>query len=146
MNKRQWAFLGSAGLGAGLGAGLMYLLDPQAGGRRRAVARDKALHLLKEGGAAARKTSRDLGNRTRGLVAEAGSRLRRTELDDEILRDRVRSKIGHVVSHPHAVEVTAEGGRVLLSGPVLASEASRLGMPNLMSELQILSRAELDDD
>ncbi len=81
MNKRNWALVGSAGLGVGLGAGLMYLLDPQGGGRRRALARDKAVHVLKKGGRTVRKTSRHLGNRARGLAAEAGSRLRRTEVD-----------------------------------------------------------------
>jgi hypothetical protein len=98
MKKQQWLLAGSAGLGAGLGAGLMYLLDPQGGGRRRALARAKAVHLLKKGGEAALKTSRDLGNRTKGLLAEARSSLRHEAVDDDILLDRVRSKIGRVVS------------------------------------------------
>jgi hypothetical protein len=70
--------------GVGLGAGLMYLLDPQGGGRRRAVARDKAVSGLKKGGQALRKTSIDVGNRTRGLVAQASSRLRKDGMDDPI--------------------------------------------------------------
>jgi hypothetical protein len=150
MNKRQWSLLGSAGLGVGLGAGLMFLLDPQAGGRRRALARDKVLHLLKQGGEAARKTSRDLGNRARGVVAETGSKLRQADVDDDILHDRVRSKIGHVVSHPHAIEVTVKEGLAILSGPVLASEVSRLlstvrkvkGVTDVESHLEIHEHAE----
>jgi hypothetical protein len=150
MNKQQWSLLGSAGLGAGLGAGLMFLLDPQAGGRRRALARDKTLHLLKQGGEAARKTSRDLGNRTRGLVAETSSKLRRADADVDLLRDRVRSKIGHVVSHPHAIEVTTQDSRVVLSGPVLASEVSRLlstvrkvkGVTDVESHLEVHEHPE----
>jgi len=67
--------------GLGLGAGLMYLLDPDGGRRRRALARDKAVHGLKVSGKALRKTSVDVGNRTRGLVAEAGSRLRKDSPD-----------------------------------------------------------------
>ncbi|HEX9943885.1 MAG TPA: BON domain-containing protein [Thermoanaerobaculia bacterium] len=126
MDRQKLGRLGSAGLAAGLGAGLMYLLDPQGGGRRRAVARDKTVSALKKGGETARKTSRDLGNRTKGLVAEAGSKLRRGEVDDQVLRDRVRSKMGRVVSHPSAIEVTAEDGYVTLSGPVLAWEVDRL--------------------
>lgn len=62
--------------GLGLGAGLMYLLDPDGGRRRRALARDKALHGLKVGGTALRGKSTDLGNRTRGLVAKTRSLLR----------------------------------------------------------------------
>lgn len=76
MTKQQWILVGSAGLGVGLGAGLMYLLDPQGGNRRRAVARDKAVSKLKKGGDAALKTSRHLGNRTKGLVLESTSKLR----------------------------------------------------------------------
>ncbi|MEA2560184.1 MAG: hypothetical protein QOH06_1688 [Acidobacteriota bacterium] len=63
--------------GVGLGAGLMYLLDPDGGRRRRALARDKAVHGLKVSGKALRRTSADVGNRTRGLVAGAGSLLRK---------------------------------------------------------------------
>lgn len=76
MNKDRLTLLGSAGLGAGLGAGLMYLLDPDGGRRRRALARDKAVHVAKTGGTAVGKKSRHLKNRTKGLIAEAGSRLR----------------------------------------------------------------------
>jgi hypothetical protein len=107
----------------------MYLLDPQGGRRRRAVARDKTVSALNKGGDAVRKTSRDLGNRTKGLVAKAGSRLRRNgdaEVDDQVLRDRVRSKLGRALSHASALDVMAENGRVILAGPVLAYEADRL--------------------
>jgi BON domain-containing protein len=126
MDRQKLGLLGSVGVAAGLGAGLMYLLDPQGGGRRRALARDKTVSVLKKGGDAALKTSRDLGNRTKGLVAEAGSRLRRSAVDDQVLRDRVRAKLGRVVSHPSAIDVTACDGCVVLSGPVLASEVDDL--------------------
>lgn len=126
MNRQQASLLGSAGLGAGLGAGLMYLLDPQGGRRRRAVAKDKTVHALKQGGSALGKASRDLGNRGKGLVAGSVSKLRKADADDQVLRDRVRSKLGRLVSHPSSIEVTAEEGQVVLSGPVLASETDRL--------------------
>lgn len=129
MDRKTLNLVGSAGVGAGLGAGLMYLLDPQGGRRRRAVARDKTVSALNKGGDAVRKTSRDLGNRTKGLVAKAGSRLHRNggaEVDDQVLRDRVRSKLGRALSHAAALDVTAENGRIILAGPVLAHEADRL--------------------
>ena len=69
--KHQLSLLGSAGLGASL----MYLLDPDGGRRRRALARDKAVHGMKAGGRSLRKTSVHLGNKTKGLLAKA-SRLR----------------------------------------------------------------------
>ncbi|MFL6195639.1 MAG: hypothetical protein ACJ75H_15795 [Thermoanaerobaculia bacterium] len=68
MDKQKWTLVGSAGLGLGLGAGLMYLLDPQGGRNRRATARDKCVSQLKKGGSAALSTSRGLGNRTKGLL------------------------------------------------------------------------------
>jgi uncharacterized membrane protein len=123
MNKQQWGLLGSAGLGAGL----MYLLDPQGGRRRRAVAKDKTVHALKVGGSTCLKTSRDLGNRSKGMVLEAASKLRRDQVDTGTLTDRVRAQLGRVVSHPSSIEVLAdENGRVVLTGSALGPEHDRL--------------------
>lgn len=63
MHMQKLGLLGSAGLGAGLGVGLMYFLDPRAGDHRRAVARKKAVRALRQGAKAARRTSKDLGHR-----------------------------------------------------------------------------------
>lgn len=129
MNTRdQLTLLG----GVGLGAGLMYLLDPDGGRRRRAVARDKTVHGLKVSGKAVRKTSADMGNRTKGLVAKAGSHLRKASSDDDhVLSARVRSKLGRCLAHPSAVQVECEDGRIILSGQVSASE-----MDTLLSKVQ----------
>lgn len=127
MNRQQWGLLGSAGVGAGLGAGLMYLLDPQGGRRRRAVAKDKTVHALRTGGSACLKTSRDLGNRSKGMVLGAASKLRRDHPDEQTLTDRVRSHLGRVVSHPSSLNVMAdENGRVVLTGSVLGPEHEAL--------------------
>lgn len=150
MDRQKWSLMGSAGVGAGLGAGLMYLLDPQGGRRRRVLARDKTVSALKTGGTAALKTGKDLSNRTKGLVHEAGSRLHRGEVDDNVLCDRVRSKIGRIVSHPSDIEVTALEGRVKLLGSVPVSEADQLlatvakvkGVKDVDCQLQFL---ESDD-
>ena len=56
-------------LGAGIGAGLMFLLDPQMGKRRRAVFRDKTGSFGRQASAVIDKTARDLRNRTCGTVA-----------------------------------------------------------------------------
>jgi uncharacterized membrane protein len=113
--------------GIGIGAGLMYLLDPGRGRRRRARMRDKLAHALNKTGTAIDTTARDMRNRARGLVSEAGSRLKRGEgVSDEVLVERVRSKMGRVVSHPHSIQVSADHGRVRLSGPILEREAVRL--------------------
>jgi CBS domain-containing protein len=60
-------------IGIGLGAGLMYLLDPNSGRRRRAKARDKAYSWSKTAAEEANRKARHIGNRAAGLMAEARS-------------------------------------------------------------------------
>jgi uncharacterized membrane protein len=112
--------------GMALGASTVYLLDPVHGKRRRALARDKAIHLVTLAGRAAGKTSRDMRNRARGVGASTLSSFRRDDAPDEVLVERVRAKMGRHVSHPSSIEVRAEDARVTLSGPILAHEADRL--------------------
>ena len=150
--NNKWSLVGSAGIGAGLGAGLMYLLDPQGGRGRRAVARDKSVSAIKNGGKAAAKTSRHLGNKTKGLVSQAGSKLRRSDLmeDGEALLKQVRRKIRRTASHPMAVEVVVQEGNVVLHGLILASEVEGLlaairtieGIAAIENQLEIHESAE----
>ena len=121
MNKNL-LFLG----GIGLGAGLMYIFDPDKGRRRRATAREAAHHIVNAFDDAVGKTSRDLSNRAQGLVAELNSIFRCEEGDDDVVAERIRSKLGRAVSHPHAIHVAVNQGRVTLSGQVLASEVDQL--------------------
>jgi hypothetical protein len=110
----------------GLGAGLMYLLDPVRGRRRRAIARDQFIRLAHEARDAADVAARDAANRARGAWAEARSAVAEEAPDDRTLTARVRSRLGRCVSHPRAVAVTADHGRVTLSGPILAREVEGL--------------------
>ena len=112
--------------GAGIGAGLMYLMDPDRGNRRRMLVRDQTVHGLHLGARAADKAVRDLQNRARGTVAEAWAAFRREELPDAVIAERVRARLGRLVSHPNSIEVTAQQGRVTLSGPVLEHEVREL--------------------
>jgi hypothetical protein len=57
-------------LGFAIGAGVMYFLDMRGGRRRRAIARDKAMHYLHSGEHLAWKKARHMRNRARGLFAE----------------------------------------------------------------------------
>jgi uncharacterized membrane protein len=120
--KKGLSLIGSIGLGASL----MYLLDPQQGERRRSLARDQVVHLLHKSGDAIGPTARDLRNRTRGLFAETASLLMNREVPDNVLVARVRSRLGRHVSHPGSIEVSANQGRVTLSGPILSHELERL--------------------
>jgi uncharacterized membrane protein len=114
--------------GLGLGAGAMYLWDPERGNRRRALLRDQVIRSLNRTDDAIAKGSRDLSNRASGVIAEAKSIISQEPVSDDTLAERVRSKIGSagLVSHPRAIQVTAHEGRITLSGPILAAEVQPL--------------------
>jgi hypothetical protein len=114
------------GIGAAAGAALMALLDPISGGRRRAILRDKAARSGREISEGAGVVRRDLRNRARGLAAEAVSLTRGEPIPDSVLVERVRAKLGRLVSNPSAIEVEARGGRVTMFGPVFTEEADEL--------------------
>lgn len=112
-----------------IGAGLMYYLDPDRGRRRRALVRDQWIHYqhqLDDVMERVEKYSRHLNNRMTGLRHGVGQSRGAEPVTDEVLIARVRSAIGRVVSHPHAIKVTAHEGHVILSGPVLARELNGL--------------------
>ena len=108
--------------GIGLGAGIVYVLDPNRGRRRRGLVRDRITHLVGVADYALGATVRDVTNRTRGVIVESRAMLYREDVPDDVLERRVRSKLGHYVSHPASIGVVVHEGRVFLSGPILASE------------------------
>ncbi|HEY3068446.1 MAG TPA: hypothetical protein VGL09_21855 [Methylomirabilota bacterium] len=108
------------------GAALMYLLDPDRGGRRRALVRDQAVRMARRTGNAFDATSRDLTNRARGVVADLQARFRDTPVGDETLRARVRARVGAVVGYASAIDAEVVEGRVTLRGPVLAADVERV--------------------
>jgi len=136
--------------GAALGAIAMFLSDPVRGHRRRALARDKMYSVATRTRNAIDVASRDLGNRAHGLRAQASHIMSKdnTAVDDRVLMERVRQRIGRVVSHPHAIEVAARDGCVTLSGPVLLHEEQRLlsavrhvqGVTSVQDRLEIHER------
>ena len=117
MNRAVW-LIGAAGIGAGL----MYVFDPDRGKKRRAEISNKAKHINRVATDACGKTQRDVSNRLRGIVCEVKSLMQPELISDDVLEARVRSKMGRVVSHPHAIEVRARAGRITLSGPIQTAE------------------------
>ena len=113
-------------LGLLLGAGLMWLLDPDRGARRRTLLRDRSRRASRRLGEELEGTARDLRNRSSGAVAEIAARFRQETADDEVVQERIRSTLGRVVAQPHAVEVAVHDGRVVLSGTVAEDEAGWL--------------------
>ncbi len=144
---REWAMVLG---GLGLGAALMYVLDPERGKRRRALVRDKAVRLSRKASDRLDARSRDWRNRARGAAAEVKAMARSEEISDPVLEERVRAEIGRVVSNPGALEVSAAAGTVTLSGPVLASEVDDLlsaahgvrGVDDVENRLQVYESAE----
>jgi osmotically-inducible protein OsmY len=106
-------------LGLVMGAGAMYLLDPERGRRRRSLIRDQVVHRANEldeirGGVASR--ARHLRNRARGALIETRTRFRVEEVDDPVLEARVRTALGRMVADASTIRVSAEHGRVTLRG------------------------------
>jgi hypothetical protein len=71
-------------------------------------------------------TLRDLSHRTQGIVAVSRRRLQGRDVPDEILKERVRAKLGRAVSHPHAIEVHVKDGIATLKGPIFAEQIDHL--------------------
>lgn len=113
-------------LGAGMGAGLMFLLDPQAGVRRRAMLRDQAVSFAKDAGFKANKRRQDFANRVRGQLVEWRQKVAEGPIENAILEQRARAQVGHVVSHPGTLEFEARDGVVIIAGPVLRGERERI--------------------
>ena len=99
MNRTRIVFLG----GMGLGAALMYTLDPEKGRQRRARVRDR----LKSLGPVA------------GLTGSHAP-------SDRVLADRVCAAIGRAVSHPGSIAVEVQDGCAVLTGRVLERETREL--------------------
>ena len=150
--NRRWMFIG----GVGVGAALMYALDPDRGNRRRALARDKVVSASNRTGLYLGKLSRDVRNRARGLVAETTECVREWagqprggRATGERLVARVKSNLGRHAVHHRALAVEADGGRVTLRGPALASEVDEIlgavaavgGVEEVDNQLEVHERA-----
>ena len=77
-NEVMIAFLA----GVGTGAALMYFLDPDRGGRRRALVRDKAVGLTNDAREAISATSADLSNRAYGVYAQTSKAITGKPIDE----------------------------------------------------------------
>ena len=108
----------------GLGAGLMFLFDPQTGNRRRALLRDKFRRVSRRAGRRASALGEMAVDHAQGLVAESTARLKREEVDDRTLGERVRAELGRVMTHVSAITVDARDGIVTLRGDILEHEAN----------------------
>lgn len=113
-------------LGVGLGALLMFYLDPSRGRRRRALVRDKVIRAGHSAGEMIEGTRRDLGNRLQGVKARV-QRLGHTEpVDDAVLTERVRAQLGRYTTHARDLDIAVCDGEVTLRGAVGSGETKPL--------------------
>ncbi len=112
--------------GIGLGAGFMYFFDPNRGAYRRGLVRDQVIRTGKQAAEAVDSTVSDLNNRMSGALAKADSIFDSGEVSDETLEARIRSRMGHVISHSRDVTVQVHYGRVTLRGSVPINEVDSL--------------------
>lgn len=129
----------------GMGAGLMYFLDPQHGNRRRALVQDRVNRWINSLDESIEMGVEDMRNRARGVLSEMTAKLSDQGAPDWILEERVRSSLGRMARHARAIDIRADGGRIHLSGPILREEreailnaASRTrGVYGVEDELQV---------
>jgi hypothetical protein len=127
------------------GVGLMYLLDPTDGARRRSLLLDKTRRCINDTGDFFRRTGRHLGNRSRGLAHETRSMFQQGEVpSDRQLAERIRSRVGHLQQHSK-VNVVAMDGRVTITGQcspddvesLLATVQSTPGVGSIVNLLDV---------
>ncbi len=123
------SFLG----GLATGAAVMYILDPVRGRARRARVRDKLARGVHEAENAVSAVTEDARHRVHGAMAELRGRVRHEAVPDAVLAERVRARLGHLVTHPRAIEVQACDGTVALRGDILARE-----VPRVVSRLRLV--------
>lgn len=120
---------GLLAVGLMIGAGLMYLLDPDRGRRRRALLRDRFVHRAREAerlGGHTASSARHLRNRTRGLLAETRAGLRDEQVEDSVLEGRLRAELGRLVQPVGDLRAEVLDGVVRLTGTVDEIDASRI--------------------
>jgi hypothetical protein len=88
----------------------MYTSDADRGKRRSALARDRATEQWHAFTVLLDKAPRDVANRAQGAGCAFGNLLANHRADSPVLVQRVRSRVGRAVSHPHAIGVDIDNG------------------------------------
>ena len=136
-------------VGMGLGAALMYFLDPDSGRRRRALAREKSTRYARHARDRQAALLRHASHRAQGAVAGIRHRLHPDEIvEDTVLLERVRAELGHVVGDPRAVDIRVKCGIVVLKGPARAEQMEELVAcaKNVRGVLGVENRLSLSPD
>jgi osmotically-inducible protein OsmY len=126
-NREYWIAGVSVTTGASLAVGFMYFCDPDRGHARRKKVADRAVSLIAQGERLVEHKAKNTLNRAEGLLAWARPLFHRhEEVPDEMLLQRVRTRLGHIVQHPQTISTTVEQGIVRLTGTVAREEKKRV--------------------
>lgn len=109
-------------LGAGAAGMGVYLFDRKDGRKRRSRLMKETKKVVATAKHEAKKSLKDAQNHLVGGIACLSARLRTEEATDDVIVERVRSRMGRVVTHPHPIMVASDGGMVTLWGPVPGDE------------------------
>ena len=106
-----------------VGAGVMYLLDPDRGRTRRTRVKNALVHAAKRERDLLRRGLRDARHRAIG-ASERARRMFSEPVPDAVVLGRIRAQLGRAVAHARALDIDVRDGKAILSGPVLTAEAA----------------------
>ena len=108
----------------GFGAAFMWLFDPTAGRRRRALVRDRTLAFLRRGARSGLRAGRGVGSEAYGVGRKAMHvREQPKTFDDATLKNKVETELFRDADAPKGqVDVNAQDGVVQLRGEVHSPE------------------------
>ncbi|HEY0867265.1 MAG TPA: BON domain-containing protein [Fimbriimonas sp.] len=135
--------------GLAVGAGLMYVLDPESGRRRRAMARDQFQKQVRHRQSALGVMQRDFANRSRGMMTQfKAARTHGDMVADDIVEQRIRSALGRVCSHPRAIYCQVHNGEATLTGQVLNSNVQKVVqcVKNTKGVHRVVNRLDVHED
>ena len=121
--------------GLGVGVALLTLVGAQKSSREKTAA-------------VTQKTIHDAYDWMCGMITEGRAWLRQEMVPDAVLVPRVKDRLNRLASRPGAIDVSADRGRITLSGPVLERErdtvlssiASMRGVSDVVDKLDVQER------
>lgn len=120
--KNKWFVFG----GVAAGAAAFYFLDREHGAKRRAAFAAGARRMGGSAAESACDAANDGWHRLAGVSRELWNRVSREQPGDEVLVERIRSRMGRIVAHPHKIHVASDNGVVTLWGRAREQEIARL--------------------
>jgi uncharacterized membrane protein len=121
--RKQWAVVGGV---AAAGSAAIYFLDQKRGYARRTAFAAQAKRLGTEVTEGAVKCASDSWQHLAGTARRAWSKFGSAWPEDRVLAERIRSRMGRIVSHPNKIHVVSDDGVVTLWGPASDDESRRL--------------------